>query len=411
MHIYTKRISDIAWADVEEFCRSKVTENTYLDYKREFPADLAKTISAMANTFGGVVIIGVDEDGSGTPLLPLAGVPMERGLEERVVNMMVNAVSPPIIPEVTVCMSADRNRAVLIIRVAQSTDAPHAMQSNTRVYVRTGKRNAPEELADLDRIQWLTDRRHRAELFREQLLERAAQRFLHLRDGIVPGTPKTDEPDCSPGRPQPGSLTVALMPVYPQHRLTESFRLESIAREIRVRDPIGTDQFLFPFPSVPTRLVQDGLVMHLSGTGGLRTYHTHLNLYGLYFFKQSLLYTIPEQHRPGYQEPYTFLRASELIARVYEMAESGYKFYAALGYRGPLRFICGIDRILGLPLRTGNSSRYSADTAVESSVTVTVEALQGEPPDIAHRLLRSALLAFDWNLDEAQIHSLYLQRE
>lgn len=409
MHIYTKGIYAIDWADVEAFCDTKVNENTYLDYKREFPTDLAKTVSAMANTFGGVVIIGVDEDNNGAPLLPIAGIPIQRGLEERVVNMMVDAVCPPIVPEVSVCESADKSRVVLVIRVAQSTEAPHALQSNTRVYVRTGKRNSPEEMANLDRIQWLINRRQRSEMLREQLLERAAQRFIHLRDGCVPGTPKTDEKNWSPGSVQPGLMTIALTPEYPELPLVEAGRLESLVREIRVRDPIGTDQYLFPFPGVPTRLVQDGLVMHLSGTQGLRSYHMHLNLHGLYFFKQSLLYTIPEKHRQGEREPHTFLRASELVARTYQMAESGSKLYDLLGYRGPLRFICGVDGVLGLPLRIADTCRYSADTDIQSSVVTGGEELADNRYSIMHRILRPILLAFDWDLEEAQIRALYQQ--
>jgi len=367
MHLFSKRINEIVWADVEAFCNSRVIENTYLDYKREFPTDLAKTVSAMANTFGGVVIMGVDEDNSGAPVLPMLGIPLERGLEERVVNMMVSAAYPPIIPEVAVCANSDGSRAVLVIRVPQSTESPHAMQSNTRVYVRTGKRNSPEALADLDRIQWLINRREKSERFRDQLLERAAERFIHLRDGKVPGTPSTDESNWSAGSIQPGLLTIALTPVYPEHPLTEAGRLESLMRDIRVRDPVGTDRFLFPLPSVPTRLVQDRLVMHLSGAQGLRTYHTCLSLYGLYFLKQSLLYTIPERQRKALQEPYIVLRARELVARTYEMAESGYKLYGQLGYRGPLKFICALDGALGLPLLVVDACRYSADAAVESS--------------------------------------------
>lgn len=409
MHIYTKGISEISWVDVEAFCNTGVTENTYLDYKRQFPTDLAKTVSAMANTFGGVVIIGVAEDTDGGPLLPLSGIPVERGLEERVVNMMVNAVSPPIIPEVAVCKSADSTHAVVVIRVAQSTEAPHAMQSNTRVYVRTGKRNAPEELADLDRIHWLTSQRQRSEMLREQLLERASERFVHMRDGCVPGITETDETNWSPGSAQPGLLSIALMPVYPEHPLVKADRLESLVRDIRVRDPLGTDQWIFPLPSAPTRLVQDGLVMHLSGSQGFRTYHTHLNLYGLYFLKQSLLYTIPAEHRKNQAEPYTFLRASELIARAYEMAESGYKLYGLLGYRGPLKFLCSVNGVLGLPLRVGDTCRYSADTDVDSSIIVSGEGLADEMQTIVHQLLHPMLLAFDWDLSEAQVREQYQQ--
>jgi hypothetical protein len=407
VHIYTKGISDITWADVESFCNTKVKENAYLDYKREFPTDLAKTVSAMANTFGGVTIIGVEEDGDGAPLLPVGGIPAERGLEERVVNTMVDAVSPPIIPEVAVCRAPDKSRVAVLVRVGPSTDAPHAMQSNTRVYVRTGNRNAPEELADLVRIQWLVNRREKAERLRGQLLGRASERFVHMRDGRVPGTPKTDEASQNGGNAQPGLLTLALAPVYPERPLVEAGRLETLAREIRVHDPVGTDNFQFPFPSVPTRLVQDGLVMHLSGMQGLRTYHAHLNVYGLYFFKQSLLYTVPENRRATQLEPHTFLRARELVARAYEMAQSGAKFYELIGYRGPLQFICSMDSVLGLPLRVDETCRYSADTDVKSSIVVSGVQLVHNANGIVHQLVGPVLLAFDWNLDEEKTLDLY----
>jgi hypothetical protein len=45
MHIYTRSISKITRGDVEEFCKSKVNENAYLDYKRDFPSDLTKAES------------------------------------------------------------------------------------------------------------------------------------------------------------------------------------------------------------------------------------------------------------------------------------------------------------------------------------------------------------------------------
>ena len=78
--IYTKSISELTWGDVEEFCRQKVGEGAYLDYKEDFPTHLYKTISAMANTFGGVILIGVEEDNDRTPKLPLMQKP-EQGAQ------------------------------------------------------------------------------------------------------------------------------------------------------------------------------------------------------------------------------------------------------------------------------------------------------------------------------------------
>ena len=52
MHLYSAAIASITWADVERFCLQGTAENAYLDYKKDFPNDLAKTIAAMANTLG-----------------------------------------------------------------------------------------------------------------------------------------------------------------------------------------------------------------------------------------------------------------------------------------------------------------------------------------------------------------------
>ena len=63
--IYTTPIDNITWSAVEEFCAQGIAEGTYLDYKVEFPTELARTIAAMANTLGGVVLIGVEESTDG----------------------------------------------------------------------------------------------------------------------------------------------------------------------------------------------------------------------------------------------------------------------------------------------------------------------------------------------------------
>lgn len=81
--IYTSTIDQITWDDIVEFCQQGRTEDAYLDYKRDFPSDLANTISAMANTMGGIIIIGVQEDAESKPALPVTGIDFTRGLEER----------------------------------------------------------------------------------------------------------------------------------------------------------------------------------------------------------------------------------------------------------------------------------------------------------------------------------------
>ena len=87
---------------IEDFCRAGPREGIILDFKLAFPRHLDKSIAAFANTYGGHILIGVDEHADGTPVLPIDGVPLERGLRERVVSIALQAISPPVYPEVKV---------------------------------------------------------------------------------------------------------------------------------------------------------------------------------------------------------------------------------------------------------------------------------------------------------------------
>jgi len=69
--LYTKTIERITFEDVVNFCAERHRESTYLDYKRQIDNSLAKTIAAMANTWGGLVIIGVEDEDS-RPRHPVA---------------------------------------------------------------------------------------------------------------------------------------------------------------------------------------------------------------------------------------------------------------------------------------------------------------------------------------------------
>ncbi len=55
-------------------------EGTYLNYKEDFPKHLQKTIAAMANTLGGVILICVAEDAEGKPVTPVNGIAFQRGI-------------------------------------------------------------------------------------------------------------------------------------------------------------------------------------------------------------------------------------------------------------------------------------------------------------------------------------------
>lgn len=55
--MFTKPITDIEFSDVELFCRT-YREGIRVEYKEAIPKNLPRTISAFANTQGGILILG-----------------------------------------------------------------------------------------------------------------------------------------------------------------------------------------------------------------------------------------------------------------------------------------------------------------------------------------------------------------
>ena len=60
MSIYTKSMTDITTADLQELLDEKAVENIRLEFKLEIPHkdEMLKKLSSFANTFGGYAVIG-----------------------------------------------------------------------------------------------------------------------------------------------------------------------------------------------------------------------------------------------------------------------------------------------------------------------------------------------------------------
>jgi hypothetical protein len=73
-------------------------------------------------------------------------------------------------------LPADSGRLVWVVKVPESIDAPHAIQNPTRIYIRVNNITEPIQLADIDRIEYLLNRRRDPEQRREQMIEAARKR-------------------------------------------------------------------------------------------------------------------------------------------------------------------------------------------------------------------------------------------
>ena len=140
--------SAINAAALDEFLSEQLPEGINLDYKRELTDSVYETIAAMANTYGGIILVGVDEDKSFDPALPIfppRGV--KRGDRERLVNKAYTLLQPPFVFDVK-AVEASNGVPVLVIRVDPGRlDRPIVIAERDvhRVLFRLEGRNAPAD--------------------------------------------------------------------------------------------------------------------------------------------------------------------------------------------------------------------------------------------------------------------------
>ena len=125
-------------------------ENSGVEFKSDVidNRDLAKEIVALANLRGGVVLLGVNGDGT------IGGVPKGvAALEEWVMQACRDKIRPELNPYFEVIRNVALGRNVVAVRVEQGWSVHHLWHNNHRTYyVRVGSTSreaSPEELARL----------------------------------------------------------------------------------------------------------------------------------------------------------------------------------------------------------------------------------------------------------------------
>ena len=330
--IYNKPIEQITWKDIEEFCAQEIKEGAYLDYKEDFPTHLEKTLAAMANTFGGVVLIGIEETIENVPVKEIKGIPFERGLEERVFNIIISNIVPMFSPEVNVCKNEKGDKAIVIIRIPQSLNSPHAIESNTKVYIRTGNVNTPEELAKIDRVDWLKDQRKKSIVLKNDLLNQSSSRYDSLCNRVIQ---KYQIEGKNFQNKTKGILTVSSCPTYPSSTMRNPSELRKIIELIKVKD-LYRSFSEFPYRDIFSDegnglLAQDSVIF-INTIGENRIFHTEVNSFGLVFYRQAL------KRIQGEYNQRELLYLSELIARIDVFISFVARFFKEVGYWGVYRF-------------------------------------------------------------------------
>lgn len=116
-------------------------ENNNTEFKREFVDEVKKTVIAFANTAGGKIYIGVDDDGSAV------GVSDPDDVMLKCSNAIRDAIRPDITMFVNYSVETIANKQVVVIDVQRGTSIPYYLESKgirpAGVYVRQGASSVP----------------------------------------------------------------------------------------------------------------------------------------------------------------------------------------------------------------------------------------------------------------------------
>ncbi|MBC8262991.1 MAG: putative DNA binding domain-containing protein [Anaerolineales bacterium] len=122
-------------------------EDFFIEFKREIDSaiDIAAEVVAFANTEGGILLIGVDDDKS------VCGVDDADSVERRLVGICRDSVIPAIVPEIEKAYVESLDKTVIIARIPKGSDKPYRTKTD-HYYVRAGstkRRTSKEELGRL----------------------------------------------------------------------------------------------------------------------------------------------------------------------------------------------------------------------------------------------------------------------
>lgn len=120
-------------------------ESSTLEFKRKISSNekIAKEFIAFANTIGGYLLVGVDDDGT------ILGVPSEKTVIDSVETICRFLISPQIFPEIDIVNY--KNKDVVAIYINESQEKPHKLVENDNVskeknntaYIRVGEQSLP----------------------------------------------------------------------------------------------------------------------------------------------------------------------------------------------------------------------------------------------------------------------------
>ena len=381
--MFTKPFSEIEFDEITAFCE-EWPEGVRVEYKREIPdaEKRRKSVSSFANTLGGFLVIGVEADENNKAILPIEGMPRDRGIEERIVESAFTGIHPPVTPEVKVYdVPGKTGNVVILVRVNESPEAPHAIQNSTKVHIRVG---STTQLADIDRIEYMLKRREKPQELSNRIINR-------IEDRVADYWCLTSQSVLN--------LTLIAHPLFPYRPLIPPSEIYEYMREQHSNrlNPIPFNDVASDFG---TRQVIGGVCFV-----GIPLLYQEINEHGIIYMRGKLHKRPFEAvHGPNDDEQNEYLTLRELLENHFKLIEVAKNFYQRCQYLGDVEITAKLRDVGDERLMFGDEPHYDriqTRQTLDSEISASIKCCARElmEPEKANNVIVNSLSQLLWGFN------------
>lgn len=127
------------YEELVEFLQKGFAENRNLDYKREIPEkNLSKTIASFANSKGGIIILGVEEDKETGKPIKWEGVDSDTKTREKI-DQEISKITPSINCNVIkIDHKENKNKVFYVLNIPEGDNPPYYVINDKSCWIRRG---------------------------------------------------------------------------------------------------------------------------------------------------------------------------------------------------------------------------------------------------------------------------------
>ncbi len=362
--MFTKHVSELEYSDIEDLVNVRQEKEGYrLDYKLELnnnpdaaKKDLAKDVSSFANSYGGFLIIGVDDNGK---IVGIENKIQNKKIDEWINQVLNSNIEPQLFYfDPAVIFIPDSDKVIVVIHIPESTKKPHFANDWHNYFIRVNDRSKKanhNEIRDMFEFS-----RNRTDEFNSFL----NKRNLFDEDSSNFGLNKNSKNLVSKipeetGLPKP-IILFSLIPKYPNEEKI-NLSVDELKRWLNKNSqgyyPLVTKWLYEVNEALEVKL--DGIVLkHEHYNRGLQSYFEILNNgYIEAGFSNTLTFAYPKKILYGEksEEKNVAIYLTEIVG--YEMLLLGFaqKFYELANYYDEVLLQVSFVNVLNLILHSFNA--------------------------------------------------------